>query len=67
VTPLATVPIIPADPDDDHVVAAALGAKADLLVSGDRHLLTLGIYEGIRIVTPVEALGIVAPRGEGRV
>jgi putative PIN family toxin of toxin-antitoxin system len=61
VTPVATLPIIPADPDDDHVLAAALSAKADLLVSGDRHLLNLRVYEGTRIVGPTEALGIIAP------
>ena len=61
VTPLATLPVIPADADDDHVIAAALAAEADLLVSGDRHLLALGLHQGVRVVTPAEALGIVAP------
>lgn len=49
--------IVPNDPDDDHVLACALTAKADLIVSGDRkHLLPLGTYQGIRIVDPAEAL-----------
>jgi putative PIN family toxin of toxin-antitoxin system len=46
-TELATLVIpqpIPAtvlnDPDDDHVLACALAAKVDLIVSGDRDLLT---------------------------
>ena len=39
VTPATVAPVIPADPDDDHVLACALLAKADLTVSGDRHLL----------------------------
>ena len=59
VTPLAVPPVIAADPDDDHVIAAAVAAEADLIVSGDRHLLALGIHQTIRIVTPAEALGIV--------
>ena len=56
VTPLAAPPVIAADPDDDQVIAAALAAQADLIVSGDRHLLALGTYQGIRVVTPAEAL-----------
>jgi predicted nucleic acid-binding protein len=31
-------------------------AKADLLVAGDKDLLTLGAYKGARIVTPSEYL-----------
>lgn len=41
-----------ADPDDDAVLASALAAKADLLVSGDRALLNLKHFHGIPIVSP---------------
>lgn len=44
------------DPDDDHVLACAIAAKADLVVSGDSDLLKLGQYHGIPIVTVAEAL-----------
>jgi uncharacterized protein len=48
------------DPKDDQIIATAVAAKADYLVTGDRaHLLPLGQYEGIRIVSPREFLGIV--------
>lgn len=50
-----------ADPDDDHVIAAAVAAKADFVVSGDRHLLTPATHQSVRIVTPVEALGLIVP------
>ena len=42
---------IPEDPTDEMFLAAALDAKADLVVSGDRHLLQLGEYRGIPIST----------------
>jgi len=44
------------DPDDDHVLACALAAKADLIVSGDRDLLTLKAFREIPIVTAAEAV-----------
>lgn len=47
------------DPDDDHVLACALAAKADLIVSGDRDLLALKSFREIPIVTVAEALRIL--------
>jgi predicted nucleic acid-binding protein len=48
------------DADDDEVLACAVAASADLIVSGDKHLLSLGgQYKGIRIITPAEAVRIV--------
>ena len=46
------------DPKDDIILACAFAAKANLVVSGDGDLLTLKAFEGIRIVTPVEAVKI---------
>jgi putative PIN family toxin of toxin-antitoxin system len=40
------------DPDDDAILACALEAKADYLVTGDEDLLELKTFKGIRIVTP---------------
>lgn len=51
-----TVPRIVRDPDDDHVLACALAARADLIVSGDTDLLDLKTYQGIPILTAAEAL-----------
>ena len=39
------------DPDDNRVLECAVAGKADFIVSGDRHLLRIGCYEGIAIVT----------------
>lgn len=53
-----TVPrVIVNDPDDDHVLAYALAAGADLIVSGDRRdLLPLASYQGIEIATARAAI-----------
>ena len=44
-----TIPPTSPDPDDDIVLATALAAKADLLVSSDQHLLSLQNFSGIPI------------------
>lgn len=44
------------DPDDDAVLACALAARADLIVSGDDDLRALGLFENIPIVSATEAL-----------
>lgn len=43
------------DSTDDHVLALALSANADMVVSGDDDLLVLGSFANIPIVTPAEA------------
>jgi len=40
------------DKDDDNVLACALEAAAEYLVTGDKDLLHLKTFKGIRIVTP---------------
>lgn len=57
----ANVPrVIEYDPDDDHVVACAVAAQAECIVTGDKHLHNLGKqYKGIRIVSPSEALEFI--------
>lgn len=56
VSPLHTPRAVPNDADDDHVIAAALAAGADLVVSGDRDLLSMGNHEGIAIVSAAAAV-----------
>ena len=57
VAPALITPTILRDPDDDAVLAAALGARADLIVSGDVHLLNLKSFQGIDIVTAATVAG----------
>lgn len=42
------------DPDDASVLACALAARADAVVTGDADLHALGSYNGISILTPGE-------------
>ena len=51
------------DPDDEAVIACAIAARADLIVSGDKDLLVLNAYRRIRIVNAAEALRIVVASG----
>lgn len=55
-------PRIVADPDDDVVIGTTLAARADLLVTGDRGLLDVGAYLGVRIVSVAEAIEIITAR-----
>jgi putative PIN family toxin of toxin-antitoxin system len=50
---------VPRDPDDDKIVACALAAGAQYIVSRDRDLLSLGLYAGITIIAPEPFLRIV--------
>ena len=42
---------IPQDPADEMVLACAVEAQASAIVSGDRHLLDLDMYQDIPILT----------------
>lgn len=48
--------VIREDPSDDHVLACAVAGRADLIVSGDAHLLSLRQYRRISIVTIADVL-----------
>lgn len=52
---------VPADPDDDKVLECATLAGATHVVTGDRrHLLPMGSFQGIRIITAAEFLKLAA-------
>ena len=56
VSPLSTPRVVPNDVDDDHVIAAAVAGSAEIVVSGDRHLLSMGNHQSISIVNAAEAV-----------
>ena len=51
VEPNLALTVITDDPDDDRVLECAVAGSVDYIVSGDRHLLKLGSFQGISIVT----------------
>lgn len=60
VEPLAVPRVVANDVDDDQVIAAAIEARADIIVSGDRkHLLPLGKYQKILIVDAAKAVDLL--------
>lgn len=48
--------VIKDDPSDDKFLACARAARADFIVSGDKHLLALKTLRGIPILTPRQSL-----------
>ncbi len=59
VTPLSTPRTVLTDIDDDQVIACALAASAQLIVSGDSDLLVLHPWRGIQILNASEAVRFV--------
>ena len=53
VEPARTPRVVPGDPGDDQLVAAALAAGA-VLVTNDGHLLALAGHEGLEVVRPAD-------------
>jgi len=48
--------VVEDDPSDNKILECALEAEADYIVSGDRHLLDLREYRGIKILSSGEFL-----------
>jgi hypothetical protein len=55
--------LVTADSDDNMVLDAAYSGRADYITSGDKHLLRLGEFKGIRIVTVDGMIKILKGRG----
>lgn len=63
ITTAFSLAVIKDDPDDDRVLECAVAGKADYVVSGDRHLLKLGTYEGIPIMTARQFMDAIEADG----
>jgi putative PIN family toxin of toxin-antitoxin system len=56
VNPNIKLKVIDEDTEDNKILECALKAKADVIVTGDKHLLKIGKFRKIKIVTPREFL-----------
>ena len=52
VAPVLTEVEVCRDPDDNHVLALALDSESDYIITGDRDLLVLHPWRGVKIVPP---------------
>src|SRR5262245_4723306 len=59
VTPQTPLQVITNDPDDNRILECAMEGQAHLIVSVDRDLRRLKVYQGIPIVTPTDFLRIL--------
>ena len=55
VRPEVTLCVVTDEPDN-RVLECAIAGDADVIVSGDKHLLSLGVYENVRIARVAESL-----------
>ena len=60
--PTETLDVVKDDASDNRIVECAVAAGSDVIVSGDKHLLALGSFRGIEVMTVSDFL----QRGPGR-
>jgi putative PIN family toxin of toxin-antitoxin system len=63
VTPTEKLDAVPGDATDNKILEAGVAAKADTVVTGDAHLLSLGEFRGIRIQRVADFLTDLKARG----
>jgi len=63
IEPMERLDVVPGDPSDNRFLECAVEGRADYLVSGDAHLLNLGEFRGVKIITPRAFLDRLAHRG----
>jgi len=59
VNPMVKINVITEDPDDNKILECAVEAESAFIVSGDRHLLDLVEFRGIKILTPTAYIKMV--------
>lgn len=59
VAPSETLAVINRDPADNRYLECAIARNASVIVTGDQHLLELGEYEGVQILTPAGFLALL--------
>jgi len=66
VEPKQRIDIVTEDPTDNRILDCATARSSEYLVSGDKHLLKVGKYQGVKIVPPAEFIEIMAQQGRQR-
>lgn len=66
VSPAYRHKVIQSDADDDRILDAAMEAHAGIIVSGDKHLCSMGSWRGIRILSPAEFIREIDAKQPGR-
>jgi putative PIN family toxin of toxin-antitoxin system len=59
VHPTVTLDEVPDDPDDNRILERAVAASSAYIVTGDRDLLRLGSYDGIKIMRVADLLTLL--------
>jgi len=54
-----TIKVLKESPRGNTYLSCALNGRADFIISGDEHLLNLGEYQGIQIISPARFLDIM--------
>lgn len=62
ITPKSRFRIIKEDPKDDVILSTAYDGEADYIVSGDKHLLNLRRFKGIKIVSPTRMIEVISKK-----
>ncbi len=52
VRPRKKLTIIKNDPDDNKILECAIECQADLIISADKHLISIKVYQNIKIMHP---------------
>ena len=64
VKPVVQLNVIKEDPDDDRILECGVSGGSDYIVTGDNHLLKLGVYNGMRILNVSDFLALA--QGQAR-
>jgi uncharacterized protein len=66
VEPKQCTDVVKEDLTDNRILECAAASGSEYLVSGDKHLLKVGQYQGVKIVTPADFIEVIARQSRAR-